>query len=593
MQPARCELHWLNSQRHRTFVERVCRRFDSRGRLDFRPVSTARVLIITEGTYPFIVGGVSTWCDSLVTGLHDVRFQVLPITAGGVLREVCFPIPTNTSLAGHLDLWSEDVPLSMPRFRFRNAANMGDLPSRLARGLLGWDSDLGAFVDALLWCRRNPRRIRSAFRRRGAWMGFVQTLDELAGQSGDEYSAAPQFDMMGVAELYRLLWWIARSAAYPTPDGVDAPDLCMVTAAGWAAIPAVVHKALYGTPILLTEHGIYVREAYLAAIRNDANPASRWIASRVSRGLSRLAYAYADRVSPVTEANAVWEESFGVQSALISTIYNGVVVPSRRERPPRTKTVVAVGRIDPLKDIKTMLRTAARVLETHPDARFIHYGPTPNENAKYAASCLALHAELGLADRFVFAGSTDDPYGVIARADVSLLTSMSEGSPITVLEAMASGRPVVATAVGGVPEAVRGCGFTARPGDHESLAAGVVRLLEDSDLSESLGILAYLRASEVFGHANSLANYRAVIGELTGYEPLPGIYETVPVDRPESSTQAVLGVRPEVGDHAAAAISMERIVPDGYHELTATEEAVADITEFKPGAWQSKGDSPK
>lgn len=523
----------------------------------------ARVLMFTEGTYPFIVGGVSTWCDSLLTGLRDIDFQVMPITAGGIHREVLFPIPANASLCGHLDLWSEDVPLGMPLLpsvfpRRSVAAARGsrvDLPSALARGLLDWESDQKAFVEALLWCRRNPRRVRSTFRSRAAWIRFVATLHDLARRSDDDHTAAPQFDMLGVTELYRLLWWVGRSAAYPTPSGSQAPDLLMVTAAGWAAIPAVIHKALHGTPILLTEHGIYVREAYLAAIRNGASPAGRWTASRVARGLSRLAYAHADRISPVTEANAAWEMEFGVPTDRITTIYNGVVVPSRREPPPGTKTIVAVGRIDPLKDIKTMLRTASRVLESHPTATFIHYGPIPMENARYAEECFALHAELGLHGRFVFAGRTDDPYGVVARADIALLTSISEGSPITVLEAMASGRPVVATAVGGVLEAVHGCGFTARPGDHESLAAGLGRLLDDQTLSESLGILAYARAAEVFGHVSSLARYRSLIGELTGHPSLADGLPMVPVVLPS------VHVAPDLGDHVELSDASAAVAP--------------------------------
>jgi polysaccharide biosynthesis protein PelF len=485
---------------------------------DTRTPGPTRILLITEGTYPFIVGGVSTWCDALIAGLEEFEFEVLPITAGGVRREALFTLPANASLAGHLDLWSEDVPVSVPSLR-RDSFEI-DLPSALARGLLDWNGNFDSFVEALLWCRRNPRRIRPAFRRKGAWNEFVYTLTELSKDSGDEYSPAPEFDMMEVSELYRLLWWVARSAAYPTPDGAHAPDLLMVTAAGWATIPAVVHKLIHGTPILLTEHGIYVREAYLAAIRNEARAASRWISARVARGLSRLAYQFADRVSPVTGSNAIWEESFGVDRELITTIYNGVVVPSKRQRPPCKHLVVAVGRIDPLKDNKTMLRTAARVLETMPSARFVHYGPIPAENAKYAAEVMRLHEELGLGDRFVFAGSTEDPYGVVARSDVALLTSISEGSPITVLEAMASGRPVVATAVGGVPEAVRGCGFTARPGDHESLAVGLLRLLEDADLAENLGLLAYKRAAEVFAHSGSLEKYRMWIRTLSGLDQL-------------------------------------------------------------------------
>ena len=65
---------------------------------------------------------------------------------------------------------------------------------------------------------------------------------------------------MEAATLYQSLYWVARTAAVETPD----VDVLLVTAAGWAAIPALVHKALHGTPLVLTEHGVYVREAYLA-----------------------------------------------------------------------------------------------------------------------------------------------------------------------------------------------------------------------------------------------------------------------------------------------------------------------------------------
>ena len=68
--------------------------------------------------------------------------------------------------------------------------------------------------------------------------------------------------------LYQTLYWIARTAAVPTP----AADVLHVTAAGWSAIPALVHKALHGTPMVLTEHGVYLREAYLAAARSGGSP---------------------------------------------------------------------------------------------------------------------------------------------------------------------------------------------------------------------------------------------------------------------------------------------------------------------------------
>ena len=65
------------------------------------------VLLTTEGTYPFILGGVSTWCDILVNGLPGVDWSVLPLTAGGLHRASLFEFPTNVTVAGHVDLWSE------------------------------------------------------------------------------------------------------------------------------------------------------------------------------------------------------------------------------------------------------------------------------------------------------------------------------------------------------------------------------------------------------------------------------------------------------------------------------------------------------
>ncbi len=98
-----------------------------------------------------------------------------------------------------------------------------------------------------------------------------------------------------------------------------------VTAAGWAVIPALVHKALYDRPLLLTEHGVYVREAYLASVRDaSASPGQRHISTRLALGLTRAAYAAADMIAPVTEANGEWERGLGVDPAKIRVIPNGL-----------------------------------------------------------------------------------------------------------------------------------------------------------------------------------------------------------------------------------------------------------------------------
>ena len=132
-------------------------------------------------------------------------------------------------------------------------------------------------------------------------------------------------------------------------------------------------------------------------------------------------------------------------------LYNGLRQPGPPTPAPGNKVVVSVGRIDPLKDVHTMLRVAQETLRHVPDAQFLHYGPVTEGEEAYGRSCLALHEQLGLGDRFRFMGRTKDPNGVVRDADVVLMTSISEGLPMSILEAMGQGRPVVSTGVGGVP----------------------------------------------------------------------------------------------------------------------------------------------
>ena len=281
-----------------------------------------------------------------------------------------------------------------------------------------------------------------------SWPGCKRCCAERVPEAG----TPPRLDLVEAAALYQTLYWVARTAAAPTPPA----DVLHVTAAGWSAIPALVHKALHGTPMVLTEHGVYLREAYLAAVRGGDPPGARFAATRLARGLARAAYAGADVICPVTDANAYWEMGLGIDPAKILVLYNGLRQPAAPVPAPGAGVVVSVGRIDPLKDVHTLLRVAAETLRRVPQARFRHYGAVTDGEEAYGRSCFALHERLGLDERFRFMGRTTDPNGVVRAADVVLMTSISEGLPMSVLEAMSQGRPVVSTGVGGVPDVVQG-----------------------------------------------------------------------------------------------------------------------------------------
>ncbi|MEA2383297.1 MAG: polysaccharide biosynthesis protein PelF [Solirubrobacteraceae bacterium] len=467
-----------------------------------------RILLTTEGTYPYAVGGVTSWCDLIVRALAEFDWQVLPIIAAHGRPPVC-GLPSHARLLGPVELWSEGVPRGWPIARSERRSGF-ELPAALVRALLTWEGDAAALREALVWCRRFPAGVRRSFRSHRAWAAYKDALREVMQERIPEAGTPPRVDLVEAAMLYQTLYWVARTAAVPTPP----TDVLHVTAAGWAAIPALAHRALHGTPMVLTEHGVYVREAYLAGVRAMLPAGSRFIATRLARGLARAAYAAADVVAPVTDANASWEEGLGLDPAKIHVLYNGVTATGPPVPPPRAKTVVSVGRIDPLKDVHTMLRTAAETLRHEPDATFLHYGPVTAGEADYGRSCMALHARLGLGERFRFMGRTTDPERVVRDADVVLMTSISEGLPIAILEAMGQGRPIVTTGVGGVPDVVRGCGVIAAPGDAHALAMGLVSLLRRPALAWRLGRRGHRRLARTFDEASCVSGYRDLLDDV-------------------------------------------------------------------------------
>jgi polysaccharide biosynthesis protein PelF len=472
------------------------------------PLGRPRILLTTEGTYPDVMGGVSSWCDLLVRGMPEFDWQVLPIVAPHG-KPPLFELPPHAREVGRIELWTERLPHG-GRVRRSGAREQRDLPRRLVRELLSWHGDTEAVLAAWIWCRRHPAGVRQIFRSRAGWAGFLEGVREVVAERVPEAGTPPALDLVEAASLYQSLYWIARTAAVPTPE----TDVLHVTAAGWSAIPAVVHKALHGTPMVLTEHGVYLREAYLAAVRGGASPGDRFVATRLARGLTRVAYAGADVVCPVTDANAHWETGLGLDPEKILVLYNGLRPPPAPSPPPGKKTIVSVGRIDPLKDIHTMLRVATETLRLMPDARFLHYGAVTAGEEAYERSCLALHEQLGLGDRFRFMGRTTDPNGAVREADVVLMTSISEGLPMSILEAMSQGRPVVTTGVGGVPDVVKGCGVVTAPGDDHGLAIAVVTLLRDPDLAWRLGRRGHHRLGRIFNEGACVEGYRHLLGAI-------------------------------------------------------------------------------
>jgi glycosyltransferase involved in cell wall biosynthesis len=221
---------------------------------------------------------------------------------------------------------------------------------------------------------------------------------------------------------------------------------------------------------------------------------------------NRLAYRFAHRVlanSPSVAELVVREE--GVPRERVVVIPNFVddaafePWPAARRAEWRARVglrddEVAVGvvaNLHAVKDHATLVRAAARLAPSWPSVRFVIVGEGEERRALEAQARAS-----GVADRILMPGHIAHEPGLPWIFDIAVLTSREEGFPNSVVEAMAAGRPVVATAVGGVPDAVveGETGYMIAPGDDRHLAQSIERLLRDRALRERLGAAAVERA---------------------------------------------------------------------------------------------------
>jgi glycosyltransferase involved in cell wall biosynthesis len=189
-------------------------------------------------------------------------------------------------------------------------------------------------------------------------------------------------------------------------------------------------------------------------------------------------------------------------------IRNGVDVDRfALDRAPEPGRILFLGRLAAQKRPDLALRSLA--LMERPDAELVFVSDGPDREALGR-----LAGELGVGERVRFLGYRDDVPAQLARAACVLLSSDYEGMPLTVLEAMAAGAPVVATRVGGVEEALGDAGLIVDPGDAEAVAAALSTVLSDHDAAETLGSVGRRRVREQFTRERMVAETAALYEEL-------------------------------------------------------------------------------
>jgi glycosyltransferase involved in cell wall biosynthesis len=328
----------------------------------------------------------------------------------------------------------------------------------------------------------------------------------------------PRLSLREAHDAAVLLEHAVRPLAYRLP----AVDVCHPVAAGLPLLVALAAKWRAGIPYLLTEHGIYLRERYLELGRG-MSPGVKAVMLRFYRALSRLGYAEAGLVSSVSRFNQRWELRHGAHPTRVVVVPNGVAPDAypRLDAEPAEPTIVWVGRIDPLKDLHTLIRAFAQVRREVPAARLRLAGPVPATGQAYADGCHKLVADLGLYDAVDFVGPVSSSREAYATGNVVALSSVSEGMPYTVIEAMMCGRATVSTDVGGVAETVGDAGLVVPPGDPAAFAAACTAVLTDPVRRAGLAAAARERALAHFTLAQMLTAYDRLYEDVRARTPDP------------------------------------------------------------------------
>ncbi|MFQ5910006.1 MAG: GT4 family glycosyltransferase PelF [Thermoplasmata archaeon] len=479
-----------------------------------------KAYFLVSGVYPHYMGGVSTWSDLLVNGLPDVDFKIVSVVSNPHV-EVRYKLPPNAREVITIPLWGSERPEEYNHvnpltflsnsLRTTNSSikryflpHFHDFLAEIIAGSENMELLGESFYGMHQFLREYD--FKKCFQSVPVWECFNSQLQESEFLSG--------LNMYQSVNLLRTLGRFLRVLAFK-PEKVD---LCHSAIASVAGIVGIMAHFEHGTPNILTEHGVYYRERLLDLINQPLQFQAKFLWENFYKALTKLNYHFADKIYPVCSFNSRWQQEFGTPESKIEVVYNGVdsdlFRPMDVRREDDSPTVAAVIRIDRLKDALNLVRAMKYVVEEIPNARCLIFGPSPDVD--YANLCLKVRKELGLEEVVRFEGYTSEPEKAYNTGDVIVMSSISEGFPFALIEAMASGKAVVATNVGGMAEALGDAGLLIPSRSPRGLGKAIVRLLDSPALCEHLGRMAREKAIKEYPIQGFIEKYREIYHEYAG-----------------------------------------------------------------------------
>lgn len=467
-----------------------------------------RVCFVAEGCYPYYVGGVSSWVNSMIRSFPNTEFVLLTIVANRDMRgKFVYELPENVSEV--YEVYLDDVVWTEPNAKkdYRlTKEEYAALRSLILNLQVDWDTIFDMFQ-------------KRAF-----------TVDSML--MGDDFFNA-------VSELYNKRYpeivfsdflWTMRSIYLPLflvlQSEIPRADVYHCVATGYAGILGCMAKKLFGCGLLISEHGIYTRE------REEELIKATWVQNIYKsiwieqfRRMSQATYDLADIVTSLFAHAQELQWELGCPPEKTRITPNGINadrlqnLPGKTEEDEKYVNVGAVLRVAPIKDVKTMIQAFYEAKHKVPELKLWIMGPTEDEST-YAQECFELVDMLGVKD-VVFTGRIDIR-DYLGRMDFTILTSISEGQPLTILEGYAAHKPVVATDVGNCRGLIFGegddelgtAGILCHIMNVEEIAQAIAEMAFLPEKTKAMGEVGYQRVMSKYRVEHMRENYRSIYQEL-------------------------------------------------------------------------------
>ncbi|MCR4807034.1 MAG: GT4 family glycosyltransferase PelF [Lachnospiraceae bacterium] len=464
-----------------------------------------RICVVLEGCYPYVTGGVSTWIHQYIKAMPQHEFVIWCIGAKASMKgKFQYKLPDN--VVEVKEVFLDDALRKAGKVKKYNFSKeeIKTLHDFINCSHPDWEMLFKMYSDD----RIDP-------------MSFLMSkdfLDILTNICEEEYTYT------AFSDFFHTIRSMFLPVLYILHTRIPKADIYHSIATGYAGILARLGAYKYKVPYMITEHGIYTREREEEIIRADwVIPAFKKFWVRFFYMLSECAYEKAVMITSLYAGARKIQIDMGCDPNKCVYIGNGIhydrFCDIEAKKPNGHVDIGAILRIAPIKDVKTMIYAFAGVKERVPNARLVIAGP--EDDKKYAGECYDLVKRLGVED-ITFPGSVN----VIEKMgdfDFTVLSSISEGMPLSVLESFAAGRPCVTTDVGNCKELMSkvsedddlgSAGLCVPPMDIQALADAMTHMCLREEKRYKMGIAAKQRVKKYFLHEDMIKKYLDVYDEV-------------------------------------------------------------------------------